>query len=118
MPDPCTLEVQSTQMVAVPWWESEKIERVRRVLGVEPPLEQGPAPHFDVSLPPSMEGLFEPHVLPHTYAKRVRQMEQVCAEFDRQRQGLAFRMDAVVGGSEGVSYGAAESTCPPAPFHA
>jgi hypothetical protein len=104
-PEPHTLEVYPTGIVTVPWWDHEKVERVRRVLGVEPPIEQGPPPNYEVELPPSMEGLFEPQMLPHTYARRVRQMEQACGEFDRQRRGLTFRMDAVTGGREGVSYG-------------
>ena len=104
-PDPQTLEIQSSLIVPVPWWEMAKRERIRRVLGVEPPLEQGPPPNYQVQLPGQMEGLFEPDRLGETYSKRVLQMEQACVEFARQRQGLEFRVDSVEGGSLGVSYG-------------
>eukprot|EP01043_Picozoa_sp_COSAG02_P021011 COSAG02_NODE_1054_length_14930_cov_2157.848291_10_plen_141_part_00 len=105
LPDPQTVRVKPTAMIPVPWWEQDKIDRVRRVIGVEPLLEQGPPPNYGVNLPPTMEGLFEPHRLAQTYARRRRQVEQACVAFDRHKQGAPFCLERIEGGRSGVSYG-------------
>ena len=89
-PDPVTMEIQPTPLVPVPWWEQEKIERVRRTLGIDPPLEQGPPPNYEVQLPPTMAGLFEPEQLQRTFARRSTGAASVCAVW-RAESWVAFQ---------------------------
>ena len=76
-PDPVTLAVSQTGPVPVMWYHTAQRERMRRVLGQEPPIEAGPRPNLRVVLPLSMEGLFEPHMVEATYGRRVRQHAQI-----------------------------------------
>lgn len=104
-PDPVTLAVSQTGPVPVMWYHTAQRERMRRVLGQEPPIEAGPRPNLRVVLPLSMEGLFEPHMVEATYGRRVRQHAQIRGEFARQREGLPFRTECIEGGRDGVTYG-------------
>ena len=106
--DPVTMKHQATDFCAVLWFHEAQRKRARDVLGKDPPLAQGPAPNFDVEVPETMEGLFEPHRLSETYLRRVKQQQQLCRQIGdkkRWKENHLVKLKEVEGGSQGVSYG-------------
>ena len=103
--DPATIVHRTTEVCPAMWYQSAQQQRLLRVLGSVPPPQQGPRPNFDVQLPDTMEGLFEPSKLQQTYLRRCRQRRQLCVQLERASRGMRVQWNEVEGGRDGVEYG-------------